>query len=46
VIGIAAIAGVEGGVQLAESLSGATLQRLFGALMILTAAQLAWRARK
>jgi uncharacterized protein len=46
VIGIAAIAGVEGGVRLAESLSGATLQRLFGALMILTAAQLAWRSRK
>jgi uncharacterized protein len=45
VIGIAAIAGVEGGVQLAESLSGATLRRLFGVLMILTAAQLAWRSR-
>jgi uncharacterized membrane protein YfcA len=45
VIGIAAIAGVEGGVQLAETLDEATLKRLFGALMILTAAQLAWRSR-
>jgi uncharacterized membrane protein YfcA len=46
VIGVAAIAGVEGGVQLAEALPEATLKRLFGALMIVTAAQLAWRARK
>jgi uncharacterized protein len=46
VLGVAAIAGVEGGVQLAESLPEATLKRLFGALMIVTAAQLAWRARK
>jgi uncharacterized protein len=46
VLGVAAIAGVEGGVQLAESLPEATLQRLFGALMIATAAHLAWRARK
>ena len=45
-IGIAAIAGVEGGVQLAESLPEPRLQRLFGALMVVTAAQLAWRARK
>jgi uncharacterized membrane protein YfcA len=46
VLGIAAVAGVEAGVQLAESLSGATLRRLFGALMVVTAAQLAWRARR
>ena len=46
VIGIAAIAGVEGGVQLAETLDETTLRRLFGVLMILTAAQLAWRSRK
>lgn len=44
VIGIAAVAGVEGGVQLAQALSEATLRRVFGALMILIAAQLAWRA--
>ena len=46
VVGVAAIAGVEGGVKLAESLPEATLKRLFGALMIVTAAQLAWRSRK
>ena len=46
VLGVAAIAGVEGGVQLAESLPEATLRRLFGALMIVIAAQLAWRSRR
>ena len=46
VIGVAAIAGVEGGVQLAESLREDTLQRLFAALLVLTAAQIAWRARR
>jgi uncharacterized membrane protein YfcA len=46
VLGVAAIAGVEGGVQLAESLPETTLKRLFGVLMLVTAAQLAWRARK
>ncbi len=46
VIGVAAIAGVEGGVQLAESLNEATLRRLFGALMIVIAAQIVWRARR
>ena len=44
VIGLAAIGGVEGGVVLAESLPEDTLRRLFGALMILVAAQTAWRA--
>jgi uncharacterized membrane protein YfcA len=43
VIGIAAIGGVEGGVQLAESLPEATLRRIFGVLMIAVAAQLVWR---
>jgi uncharacterized membrane protein YfcA len=43
-IGIAAIAGVEGGVQLAQSLPETTLRRTFGVLMILVAAQLVWRA--
>jgi len=45
VLGIAAIAGVEGGVQIAEALPEATLRRLFGALMLIVAAQVAWRAR-
>ena len=44
VVGLAAIGGVEGGVVLAESLPEDTLRRLFGALMILVAAQIAWRA--
>ncbi len=43
-IGIAAIAGVEGGVVLAESLPEHALRKLFGALMILVSAQVAWRA--
>jgi uncharacterized membrane protein YfcA len=43
VLGLAAIAGVEGGVQIAESLPQATLRRLFGILMLVVAAQVAWR---
>ena len=46
ILGVAAVAGVEGGVQLAESLPEATLRRLFGVLTILVAAQVAWRARR
>jgi hypothetical protein len=46
VIGLAAVAGVEGGVALAETLPEAVLERLFGALMIVVAAQVAWRARR
>jgi uncharacterized membrane protein YfcA len=46
VVGVAAVAGVEGGVQIAEHLQQATLRRLFGALMLLVAAQVAWRARQ
>jgi uncharacterized membrane protein YfcA len=46
ILGVAAIAGVEGGVQLAESLPEATLRRLFGVLMVLVAAQVGWRARR
>jgi uncharacterized membrane protein YfcA len=45
VIGIAAIGGVEGGVALAESLPEHALRKLFGALMLLVAAQVAWRVR-
>jgi uncharacterized protein len=46
VIGLAAIGGVEGGVALAESLPEHALRRLFGVLMILVAAQIAWRVRR
>jgi uncharacterized membrane protein YfcA len=46
VVGFAAIGGVEGGVVLAEALPEHTLRKLFGALMILVAAQIAWRARR
>jgi uncharacterized membrane protein YfcA len=43
-IGLTAIVGVEAGVQIAEALPEAALRRLFGALMVLVAAQVAWRA--
>ncbi len=46
VIGLAAIGGVEAGVVVAENLPEAVLERLFGALMIVVAAQVAWRARR
>ena len=46
IIGVVAIAGVEGGVVLAETLPEHALRRLFGLLMIVVAAQVAWRARK
>ena len=45
-LGLAGIGGVIAGGLLAESLPGAVLRRLFGALLVLTAAQLAWRAWK
>jgi uncharacterized protein len=46
VIGLAAIGGVEAGVVVAERLPEAVLERLFGALMIVVAVQVAWRARR
>ena len=46
VIGLAAIGGVEGGVALAEALPDHALRRLFGALMLVVAVQVAWRARR
>ena len=46
VIGLAAIGGVEAGVVVAENMPEAVLERLFGALMIVVAAQVAWRARR
>ena len=44
VIGVASIAGVEGGVAVAEALPQHVLRRLFAALMIVVGAQIAWRA--
>jgi uncharacterized protein len=44
VLGIAAVAGVEGGVQVAELLPQHVLRRLFAGLMLFVAAQVAWRA--
>jgi uncharacterized membrane protein YfcA len=46
VIGIAAIGGVEGGVALAEILPEHVLRKLFGALMLVVAFQVAWRVRR
>jgi uncharacterized membrane protein YfcA len=46
VIGLAAVGGVEAGVALAETLPEQALRRLFGALMLLVAAHVAWRARR
>jgi hypothetical protein len=46
VIGLTAIAGVELGILTAKSLPEETLQRLFGVLLLVVAAQLAWRARR
>jgi uncharacterized membrane protein YfcA len=44
VLGLAALAGVEGGVQIAEALPEHALRRLFGVLMLAVAGQVAWRA--
>ena len=44
-IGVASIAGVQLGVVIAESLPEHALRRLFGALLLVTAAQLVWRTR-
>ena len=45
VLGVASLAGVAGGVVVAESLPEEVLRRLFAVLMLVVAAQLAWRAR-
>ena len=45
-IGVGAIVGVQGGVIVAESLADSTLRRLFGVLLLLTAAQIVWRLRR
>ncbi|HYX88322.1 MAG TPA: sulfite exporter TauE/SafE family protein [Gaiellaceae bacterium] len=44
ILGVAAIGGSEAGVQIAEALPEHALRRLFGALMLLVAAQVGWRA--
>ncbi len=46
IIGVASIGAAVGGVQLAESLPEHVLRKLFAVLMIATAAQIAWRARR
>lgn len=45
-LGVASIGGVQLGVVLAESLPQATLRRLFGVLLVVTAGHVAWRARR
>jgi uncharacterized protein len=44
VVGLAAVAGVEAGVRIAESLPEDVLRHLFGALTLVVAVQIAWRA--
>ena len=46
IIGLASIGAAVGGAQLAESLPEATLRKLFAVFLIVTAGQIAWRARK
>ena len=46
VIGLAAAITAQVGVVLAESLSNATLRRLFAVLLVAVAFQIAWRARR
>jgi uncharacterized protein len=43
VLGLAAVVGVEAGVQIAEALPEHALRRLFGVLMLTIAGQLVWR---
>jgi uncharacterized membrane protein YfcA len=45
-IGLASIGAAIGGAQVAESLPEATLRKLFAGYLIITAAQIAWRARR
>ena len=45
-LGVTAAATAQGGVALAEALPGTTLRRLFAALLVVVAAQIAWRARR
>jgi uncharacterized membrane protein YfcA len=45
-IGVASIGAAVGGAQVAESLPEHVLRKLFAVLMIVTATQIAWRARQ
>ena len=46
VIGLASIAGVEAGVQLATSVAETTLRRLFAVFLFVIAVNIAWRRRR
>jgi uncharacterized membrane protein YfcA len=46
VIGLASVGATIGGAQVAESLPEATLRKLFAVLLLFTAGQIAWRARR
>jgi uncharacterized membrane protein YfcA len=46
VVGLASVVGVEVGARLVTTLPETTLRRLFGVLLFVVAAQLAWRARR
>ena len=46
VMGVTAVVGVELGVLTATALPEETLRRLFGVLLVVVAAQLAWQARR
>ncbi len=46
VIGISSIGAAVGGARVAESVPEATLRKLFACILVLTAAQIAWRAWK
>jgi uncharacterized protein len=45
ILGVAAAITAQGGVAVAEALPASTLRRLFAGLLVLVAAQIAWRAR-
>ena len=45
-IGLASVGAAVGGAQLAENVPEHTLRKLFAGLMLLTACQIAWRARR
>ena len=45
VIGLASVGAAFGGARLAQSVPEATLRRLFAVLLIVTAAQIAWRTK-
>jgi len=46
IIGLSSVGATVGGAQLAESLPESTLRKLFAVLLIVTAAQIAWRAHR